>query len=133
MKAFIIWLLITLGVYGASGVGYHLYLSRSPRKILVAVDSSYEMKSNWPRISRILDRIGTGHYRVYCLVTEKTLVHDWSKHLELGSQMPYAPRDFSRLSGPDPYPEIKAADKRYLITNAVQLKGFSGWEIVRPE
>ncbi len=130
MKAFALWagitILVFIGLFGA----YHFYLIQSPRKILIAVDSSYPMKEVWPQISSALEQIAQKRYARFCLVTEKNKIHDWALRPDMDKILPYAPRNFSRLTGNAQYPEIGQAQKCYLITNAVRPEGFDGWEII---
>ncbi len=131
MKSFLIWLSITFIVFAGLFGAYHFYLSKNPRKILIAVDSSYEMKAVWSLIPSELAKIADKRYTQFCLVTEKNKIHDWADKPGMSKILPYAPRAFSRLTGVDKYPEIGQAQKCYLITNAARIQGFDGWEIVR--
>jgi len=132
MKAFLLWLAIAMAVFAGSGVGYHLYLNKNPRKVLIAIDSSFEMNPVWHQAQTELEKISRQRYVRFCIVTEKNKVHGWMMPpADIGKITPYAPRDFSKLVGKDKYPEIEQARKRYLITNAAQTQGFDGWEIVR--
>lgn len=134
MKPFIIWLVIAILVFGGIGGGYHAMLTRSPRKVLVAVDSSFQMKSAWPRVPDLLDSLDNQRYTAYSLVTEKNPIHSWRSALELDNVVPYAPADFSKLTGPEKYPEIDEAESKYFITTdtAVASKNeFKGWTIIQ--
>jgi len=132
MKAFLLWLAIAMAVFAGSGVGYHLYLNKNPRKVLIAIDSSFEMNPVWHQAQTELEKISRQRYVRFCIVTEKNKVHGWMMPpADIGKITPYAPRDFSKLVGKDKYPEIEQAQKRYLITNAAQTQEFDGWEIVR--
>jgi len=132
MKAFLLWLAIAMAVFAGSGVGYHLYLNKNPRKVLIAIDSSFEMNPVWHQAQAELEKISRQRYVRFCIVTEKNKVHGWMMPpADIGKITPYAPRDFSKLVGKDKYPEIEQAQKRYLITNAAQTQEFDGWEIVR--
>jgi len=86
-------------VFGGIGGGYHAMLTQSPRKVLVAVDSSFQMKSAWSRVLELLDSLDNQRYTTYSLVTEKNPIHSWRSTLELGNVVPYAPADFSKLTG----------------------------------
>lgn len=132
MKAFMLWLAIAVSVFAGSGTGYHLYLTQHPRKVLIAIDSSFDMKPVWHQVQTILETTQYRRYTRFCVVTEKNKLHDWSASpTDIGKLTPYAPRDFSKLIGKDKYPEIGQAQKRYLITNAAQTQEFDGWEIIR--
>ena len=93
MKPFLIWTVITLIVFGTLSGAYHLYLQTHPRKVLVAVDSSFPMKAAWSRVPRVLETIADQRYATFSLVTEKNRIHSWSAALKLGTIVPYAPRD----------------------------------------
>ena len=131
MKAFLLWMGITTLVFTGLFGAYHFYLIQSPRKILIAVDSSYPMKEVWSQIPSALEQIAKKRYAHFCLVTEKNKLHDWSAQPDMDKILPYAPRNFSRLTGNARYPEIGQAQKCYLITNAAETGEFGGWEIIR--
>jgi hypothetical protein len=132
MKPFIIWIVITLLVFGTSSAAYHLYLEKSPRKILVAVDSSFSMKEVWNQVPQTLRTLEGQRYVTYSLVTEKNKIHSWSPELKLGTIVPYAPRDFSKLIGNAKYPEVEEAQQKYLITDpdGAQSNNFRGWTVI---
>ena len=133
MKPFIIWLVFTVFVFGASSGAYHLYLEKSPRKILVAVDSSFSMKAVWNQVPQALKTISADQrYVTFSLVTEKTRIHSWSPELKLDSVVPYAPRDFSKFLDSGKYPEIDEAQQKYLITDSdgAQSNNFKGWTVI---
>lgn len=146
MKTFSVWLVITLVVFGASSGGYHVYLTKSPRKVLVAVDSSGSMKAVWNQVPQSLKMIaGQQRYVIFSLVTEKSRVPtkenpnpalsvpSWSSELQLGTIIPYLPRDFAKLTGNAQYPEVAEAQQKYLITDAegAQSQNWKGWTIIR--
>jgi hypothetical protein len=132
MKAFLLWLAIAVSVFAGSGAGYHLYLTQHPRKVLIAIDSSFDMNPVWRQVQAVLEKTQQQRYTRFCVVTEKNKVHGWMMPpTDIGKITPYAPRDFSKLVGKEKYPEIGQAQKRYLITNAAQTQEFDGWEIVR--
>jgi hypothetical protein len=75
MKPFLIWLVIAILVFGGIGGGYHASLTQNPRKVLVAVDSSFQMKSAWSRVPDLLNSLDNQRYTTYSLVTEKKSIH----------------------------------------------------------
>jgi hypothetical protein len=136
MKPFAIWLGLTLLVFGGFSAGYHVHLNRNPRRIAVAVDSSFPMRDAWGRVRGRLEEITSARYTRFALLTEKGRVHSWSDRVDIGKVSPYAPRDFSNLADAASVPEIAEADERVLVTNAPTdqtdpLQG-EGWRIVRP-
>ena len=135
MKPFGIWLLITLTLFGALAGGYHLYLTRHPRQVLVALDSSYPMKPVWGRVAGILDALDDRRYTRFSLVTEKNRIHGWESELKPGRAVPYAPRNLSKLADPAGYPEMEETARRILITNTPpeETARLEGWEIIRLE
>lgn len=133
MKAFAIWLAITLGVFGAAGGGYHMYLTENPRRILVVVDASFPMKPVWRQVPGVLAGLSRDRYTSYSLMTEKNKVHGWLPRLSLRGTTPYAPRDFSKLAGGGNYPEIDQATETYFVTNAepALTETLPNWRIIR--
>ncbi len=132
MKPFIIWLVLTIILFGAISVSYHVYLESHPQKILVAVDASFPMKTVWSQVPQKLHEIENRRYALYCLITDKNRIHDWSSRLQLGTIAPYAPQDLSKLLDSSKYSEIEEAGEKYLITtsDAAQLNQFNGWTII---
>ena len=134
MKPFIIWLGLTLGIFSACSGAYHLYLTQNPRKIFVAVDSSFQMNAVWQRVPAALAAIEQQRYAQFALATEKNRIHGWSPRLQLGTLVPYAPRDFSKLEGGTEYQEMADAAQKYLITtmlDAAQTEKLRGWQLIQ--
>lgn len=138
MKPFIVWLGLALASFGILAGGYHFYLESSPRRVLVAVDSSYPMRGVWPAVKRFLSELERQRYTEFSLLTEKRRVHGWQGRLELGKVSPYAPRDLSTLADGAKnarYPEIAEATTAYFLTDGStptdQLS--SSWTVVRLE
>lgn len=134
MKPFLLWLVIAIVVFGALGGGYHAALTQHPRTVLVAVDSSFQMKSAWARVPDILDSLDNERYTQYALVTEKAEVHGWQPELQLGSMVPYAPLDVTNLAGPNRYAAIDQAARKYFITTDGSLQSnpeFRDWTIIQ--
>ena len=134
MKPFSIWLAVTLLVFGSFGAAYHSYLTDNPRKVLVALDTSFPMQSVWHRVPRVLETFDHRRYTEFALVTDKNRIHGWSPKLVLGTVGLYAPRDFSKLTDNASYPEIDEASEKWLVTNSEpsQTVSLSGWQITRP-
>lgn len=134
MRAFAIWLFLTLAAFGGLGGAYHLALGRDPHRILVVVDSSFAMKPDWHLVSGILGRIEERRYARFALATEKGPVHGFAAHLDGGRLTPYAPRDLSGLAALEDVPELSGAQEFILITNAPadETGGLVGWTIIRP-
>jgi len=133
MKVFFIWLALACFVFGGISAGYHVYLNKNPRKILIAVDTAYPMKKVWNKIPDLLKSFSDKPYTQYALITEKNRIHRWASKLETGKLTPYAPRDLSKLIDENFYPEIKEADRAVFLTNAPEseTQKLGKWEIVR--
>ena len=118
MKPFAVWLALTLLVFGSFSGGYHVYLTKNPRKIAVAVDTSYPMRAAWGQVGKRLADLTAARYTQFALLTEKGRIHSWSDRLEIGKLSAYAPRDLSGLGDASTFPEVAEADERVLLTNA---------------
>lgn len=135
MKTLAIWMAVTLVAFGVLGGVTHVHLSRHPRRILVAVDTSYAMTPDWSGVARVVHGLTRERYASFALVTDKGQIHGWAPWPDPPASLPlYAPRDFSRLTGPNRFPEIERADRLILVTNAppTETKDLGGWEILRP-
>ena len=121
MKQFILWLALFVALYAGCSGAYHLYLTRHPRRIFVAVDTSFPMRVVWSQVPNVLATLQKRPYTVFKLVTDKVLVHNWQRELRLQTGQPYAPRDLTPLFASPYAAEVAAADAGYLITNATDL------------
>ena len=128
LRPLVIWLVAILAAFAVLGGIYHAYLTASPTRVFVVVDSSNPMNSVWSQVPDALDDISGRRYAEFSLATEKERVHGWSSTLDLGSPSAYAPRNLQFS-----YPEIEEADEIYLITNAdsSETAHLVGWNIVR--
>ena len=121
MKAFIVWLIIFVALYAGLSVPYHVYLQRHPRRVLIAVDTSYPMRSAWQQVSATIAAIPKERYSQFSVITDKTKIHSWQNQAKLGNVQLYGPRDLGKLLDRQRYPEINAARRIYLVTNTADL------------
>ena len=113
---------------------YHLYLTRHPRKVLVAVDTSFPMQAVWSQVPDTLATLQAQRYTLFGLITDKVRIHPWQSRLELGHLQPYAPRTLTQMLDQHRYPEIAAADQIYVLTNAANSAALAEdkrWHIVQ--
>ena len=118
MKQFLVWCAAFLGLYGVLSSAYHLHLTRHPRRVLVAVDTSFPMQAVWSQVPDTLAALQAQRYTLFSLITDKARIHPWQSRLELGHLQPYAPRALAQMLDPHRYPEMAAADQIYVVTNA---------------
>ncbi len=137
MKRFLLWLLVTAGLYTGLAVPYHLYLDAHPRRIAVAVDTSYEMDGTRVSVRETLLEIASTRYAVFSLHTEKVREHGWQEELETDPQLvAYGPRDLRALVDPARYPEILEADRLIVLTNAPDTRPLGtrpGLQVIRTQ
>jgi hypothetical protein len=134
MKQWLIWCAVFLGLYGALSGAYHLYLTHHPRRVLVAVDTSFPMQAVWSQVPATLAALQTRRYTLFSLITDKAKIHTWQLQLDLGHLQPYAPRALAQMLDRHRYPEIGAADQVYVVTNAANgtaLAEDQRWHIVQ--
>jgi hypothetical protein len=134
MKQFLLWCVVFLGLYGVLSSAYHLHLTRHPRRVLVAVDTSFPMQAVWSQVPDTLTALETQRYTLFSLITDKARIHPWQSRLELGHLQPYAPRALAQMLDPHRYPEIAAADRIYVVTNAINSTGLvqdKRWHMVQ--
>lgn len=134
MKAFAVWLGVTLMAFGATAAGAHLMLSAQPYRVAFVVDSSFGMSAGWSRVADVMREAAQRPYTQYAVVTEKGVVHSWSARPDLRNTHPYAPRDLSRLKQLAAMAPLSEADDVVLITNAAsgELADLPGWTMRRP-
>ena len=127
------WLFTSLVIFCTVWIAYHVYLSYFPRKLLVIVDASHSMHSDWNNVLAILERLKKSErYTQFSLYTEKQQVHTWSQQLKLGSILPYAPRNITRIN--EIYQKYHSTtDNVILITNlpATELDSSKNWTVIR--
>ena len=134
MKQFLLWCVVFLGLYGVLSSAYHLHLTRHPRRVLVAVDTSFPMQAVWSQVPDTLTALEAQRYTLFGLITDKARIHPWQSRLELGHLQPYAPRALAQMLDPHRYPEIAAADRIYVVTNASNSAGLvqdKRWHMVQ--
>jgi hypothetical protein len=134
MKQFLLWCAVFLGLYGVLSSTYHLYLTRHPRRVLVAVDTSFPMQVVWSQVPDALDALQEQRYTLFSLITDKARIHPWQTRLELGRLQPYAPRALAQMLDSHRYPEMAVADQIYVVTNATNstpLAEDKRWHIVQ--
>ena len=134
MKPFLLWCAVFFGLYGVLSSVYHLHLTRYPRKVLVAVDTSFPMQAVWSQVPDTLAALQAQRYTLFGLITDKARIHPWQSRLELGHLQPYAPRALAQMLDQHRYPEMAAADQIYVVTNATNSTGLvedKRWHIVQ--
>jgi hypothetical protein len=133
MKPFLLWCVVFFGLYGVLSSAYHVYLTRHPRHVLVAVDTSFPMQAVWSQVPDTLATLQAPRYTLFGLITDKVRIHPWQSRLELGHLQPYAPRALAQMLDQRRYPEIAAADQIYVVTNAANSAALAEdkrWHIV---
>ena len=133
MKQFLVWCVAFLGLYGVLSSTYHLHLTRHPRRVLVAIDTSFPMHAVWSQVPGVLAALQTQRYTLFSLITDKTHIHTWQPQLVLGHLRPYAPRTLAQMLDQRRYPDIGAADQVYVVTNAANRAALAEdkrWHIV---
>ena len=134
MKQLLIWCAVFLGLYGGMSGAYHLHLTRHPRRVLVAVDTSFPMQVVWSQVPDMLAALRTQRYTLFSLITDKTHIHTWQPQLDLGHLQPYAPRALAQMLDQRRYPDIVVADQVYVVTNAANSTALAKdkrWHIVQ--
>ena len=134
MQQFLLWCAAFLGLYGMLSRAYHLHLARHPRRVLVAVDTSFPMQAVWSQVPDTLATIQAQRYTLFSLITDKARIHPWQSRLELGHFQPYAPRALAQMLDHHRYPEMAAADQIYVVTNATNSAALAAdkrWHIVQ--
>jgi hypothetical protein len=134
MKQLLIWCAVFWGLYGGMSAAYHVHLTRHPRRVLVAVDTSFPMQVVWSQVPDTLAALRTQRYTLFSLITDKTHIHTWQPQLDLGHLQPYAPRALAQMLDQRRYPDIVVADQVYVVTNAANSTALAKdkrWHIVQ--
>ncbi len=135
MRRFLVWLAVTVAVFAGVSVPYHLYLRDNPRRVVVAVDTSYSMEADGAQVRTDLQRLGALRYARFSLLTDKVRVHGWQDELQADKALSfYGPQDLSALADRGRYPELSEADEVYVLTNAADvgaLRSLPGLRVVR--
>jgi hypothetical protein len=134
MKQFLLWCVVFFGLYGVLSSAYHLHLTSHPRRVLVAVDTSFPMQAVWSQVPDTLAIIQVQRYTLFSLITDKVRIHPWQSRLEFGHLRPYAPRALAQMLDRHRYPEMAVADQIYVVTNAINSTALAEdkrWHIVQ--
>jgi len=95
-------------------------MSSHTKKIVIAVDTSYNMKNVWNKVLKEIEKYANKNYTKYCLITDKFLIHSWENKIlfnKLASIKPYGPTELEVFYDPNKYKEIEEADIVYIFTN----------------
>jgi hypothetical protein len=133
VKQFLIWLFVFTAAYAGISIYYHQYLEDNPKKLIIAVDESYKMNNQLPRIKEQILSLKERNYTVFSVVTSQRKIHDWESRPELDNFQPFGPRDFEQLIE-NMEPLSEDADEIIVITNAEDitlLKNINNVNIVR--
>ena len=119
MKKTAVWLAAAVILYGGLFVSAHLFLNSNPHKVIVIVDTSYEMGKYEKSIHERLLEIFSSRYSVFALYTDKSSVFSWTQSPHLVKNMKfYGPQNFENLLSDSVKNEFEKADKIILITNS---------------
>ena len=75
MKQLLIWCTVFWGLYGSMSAAYHLHLTRHPRRVLVAVDTSFPMQAVRSQVPDTLVALQAQRYTLFGLITDKARIH----------------------------------------------------------
>ena len=128
MKRFLVFLVIFIILAAGITVFTSIYLDLNPKKIVIAVDSSYNMNNYWTRLTEIVKSYESARYSTFTLITDKMTVHSWDTELKtykLGSIKPYGPQDITVFLDDRRYPELKKAAQIIIITDAEDTSMFN--------
>ena len=128
MKSFAVWLLLTAALYMGLGVPTHVYLRHNPRRVLIALDTSFQMRPVWARVTTLINSLPQGRYTQFSIITDKARVHGWQKQPRLDDIQLYGPRDLRKLLDGKRYAEIHEADQIYLVTNSTDLTALGKYD-----
>lgn len=137
MKTFLTWLVLHCVLFAILIGGGHYWYSKSPHRILVAVDTSLGMKNSRTAARNLINNLDavSGRYTEYALITPELHVHGWQKKIDPGNIFSsdsgfFGPAQFAVLNDEARYPIIEQSDERILVTNATSKpKGFGGWKL----
>lgn len=129
MRAFILWLVVSLLLWTGAERWMDSHYRENPRLIVVALDTSFAMEPVWNAVPALLAGFDGAPYVQYVLHGPRGRLHGPSDRVDLGQVRPYGPSSFEYFA------QISdEAHQRILITNESPdaLSGFSGWEILSP-
>ena len=120
MKQFVIWLIIFLAIYSGISIYYHGYLTDNPKKIVIAVDESFNMNNLMPRIKEQLNSLKKRNYTIFSVVTSQRKIHDWKSMPRIDNFQPFGPRDFEQMAD-NIESLLGEADEIIIFTNAKDI------------
>ncbi|MFK8025328.1 MAG: hypothetical protein AB8G26_15330 [Ilumatobacter sp.] len=131
MKPLAIWTVGVLVAFGAlTGI---TVATRETERVLVVVDTSFQMGEALGRVPAELDRIDDRDYAEFALATvsrRSEVVHDYRAEFEWSRVEAVGPCEFDEI---EMSPATSTADERILITtsaNSCSLEALEGWTIL---
>jgi len=120
IKVFLLWLVIFCILFGGIALFSHNHFSRNPRKIVIAIDTSVEMKSEENEVFDTIRRIGERRYSEFSIISDKSIIEEWGPlpNNYSTSITYYGPRDLEKLVDAVRYPRLSDADEIVFVTNS---------------
>lgn len=125
MKRFFIWFIFFFIFMVIISISTHFYMSSNLKKIVIAVDSSYNMINIWDKTVKEVERYCNNLYTKYSLITDKFLIHSWQDKVlqeKLNNIRPYGPRELDVFYDTGRYKEVEEANIVYIFTNDNNFK-----------
>jgi hypothetical protein len=116
MRAFLIWIAVFLALTLSYSILTHNYLSANPRNIVIAVDTSFEMKKDEAAVDAIIRNIIKIPYSVFTLITDKSKLLSGVNGSVFSADLKYyGSLNVDDLIDPQRYPELNKAEKVFVI------------------
>lgn len=129
MRAFVLWLVVSLLSWTGAERWMDSHYRDSPRLIVVALDTSFAMEPVWKAVPELLGSFDGAPYAKYILHGPRGKLQGPSERINLGQLRPYGPRSFDHFET-----IADEGDQRILISNAPSdaLQAFGDWEVISP-
>lgn len=126
MKSFAIWLVIFLALVAGLFLVNHLALTAAPRKVLIAIDESFRMKSVERKVINFLKELKNKPYTQFSIITNRRPdpIHSWESSPKLTGFNAFGSWPLEKLLNENLYPLIGEARNIIILTNARDISAL---------
>ena len=119
MRAFAIWLALTVTAFAGAGGAYPAYLTSHPRLVAIVIDTSYEMRSVLSVAANTASALAAdARYSEIAYFSDKAQLSDYLPKARVPPLSAYGPRQLNKLSDGTLANQLVDAQRIIFISNA---------------
>jgi hypothetical protein len=89
MKPLLHWCAVFFGVYASMSAAYHIFLSQHPRRVVVAIDTSFPMQAVWSQVPDTLTALQARRYPDITLADQVYVITNATDRTALPADVPW--------------------------------------------